>query len=143
MTGASAFRREQPVRFGHCDPAGIVFYPQYFVMCNELVEDWFDRGLGLPYAPFILQRRLGLPTVRLECDFTAVSRFGDTLVQTLRVHRVGRTSLDLGIEMHGPDGLRLRVRQVVVCTSLQTHRPHALPDDLRSAVESCLGGMPA
>lgn len=134
MTPATAFQREQRVRFGHCDPAGIVFYPQYLVMCNELVEDWFDRGLGLPYAQLIGQRRLGLPTVRLECDFTAVSRFGDALAQTLRVHRAGRTSLDLGIEMHGPDGLRLRVRQVLVCTSLQTHRAQPLPDDLRARV---------
>ena len=131
---AAAFERKQRVRFAHCDPAGIVFYPQYLVMCNELVEDWFDQGLGLPYAQFVGQRRLGLPTVRLECDFTAVSRFGDTLAQTLRVHRAGRSSLDVRIEMHGDDGIRLRVRKVLVCTSLQTHRAQPLPDDVRALV---------
>jgi 4-hydroxybenzoyl-CoA thioesterase len=138
---SGAFERDRRVRFGHCDPAGIVFYPQYLVMCNELVEDWFDTALGIPYAQFIGQRRLGLPTARLECDFTAISRFGDVLTQRLGVQRAGRTSLDVGIEMHGADGLRLRARQVLVCTSLQTHRPMPLPDDLRLALEPYLVRM--
>jgi 4-hydroxybenzoyl-CoA thioesterase len=130
-----AFEREQVVRFGHCDPAGIVFFPQYLVMLNELVEDWFDRGLEIPYAQFIGERRLGLPTVRLECDFTAVSRLGDRLTQRLSVRRVGRSSLALAIDVVVGDELRLRANQVLVCTSLQTHRPQALPDDVRGAIE--------
>ena len=32
------FERNKRVRFAHCDPAGIVFYPRYFEMLNELVE---------------------------------------------------------------------------------------------------------
>ena len=38
------------IRFAHCDPAGIVFFPQYLVMLNGHVEDWFTDGLGLSYA---------------------------------------------------------------------------------------------
>ena len=44
------FYSDMLVRFSHCDPAGIVFYPQYFIMFNGLVEDWFNQGLGLNYA---------------------------------------------------------------------------------------------
>ncbi|HEY1393321.1 MAG TPA: acyl-CoA thioesterase, partial [Methylibium sp.] len=36
----AVFWRERQIRFSDCDPAGIVFYPQYFVMFNGLVEDW-------------------------------------------------------------------------------------------------------
>jgi 4-hydroxybenzoyl-CoA thioesterase len=43
MTPAS-FARERIIRFSDCDPAGIVFYPQYFVMFNGLVEDWWRTG---------------------------------------------------------------------------------------------------
>ena len=45
-----AFVSDKQIRFHHCDPAGIVFYPQYFVLMNELVEDWFDRRLCVPFA---------------------------------------------------------------------------------------------
>jgi 4-hydroxybenzoyl-CoA thioesterase len=132
------FEREETVRFGHCDPAGIVFYPQYFVMLNTLVEDWFDRGLKIPYAQLVLQRRLGLPTVRLEVQFTAVSRLGDLLRQVLRVTHLGRTSMHLESAFYGGDELRLRVKHVLVCTSLEDHRPRPLPDDVRQAVPAYL-----
>jgi 4-hydroxybenzoyl-CoA thioesterase len=130
-----SFESERRVRFGHCDPAGIVFFPQYLVMLNELVEDWFDRGLGISYAAFIGERRLGLPTVRLECDFTAVSRLGDLLTQRLSVQRAGRSSLALSIELHGAGELRLRARRKCSCARRcrRTAR-QPLPDDVRAAL---------
>ena len=40
----ATFERPVRIRFSHCDPAGIVFFPQYLVMTNALVEDWFNEG---------------------------------------------------------------------------------------------------
>lgn len=37
----AAFQREILVRFGHCDAAGWVFYPRYFELISDFVEDWF------------------------------------------------------------------------------------------------------
>ncbi len=134
------FSTRRTVRFADCDPAGIVFFPQYLVMLNTLVEQWFDDGLGIPYAQLIGERRTGLPTVRLEVDFTAISRHGDVLQQQVAVSKLGRSSLVLQIEFHGVRAggagqeLRLRAQQVLVCTSLVTHRPQALPDDVRTAL---------
>ena len=122
------------VRFSDCDPAGIVFFPQYLVMLNGFVEQWFDEGLRVPYAELIGVRRTGLPTVRLEVDFTAITRHGDDVTLTVAVEHLGRSSLVLGIELHAGPELRLRVRQVLVCTSLDTHKPQALPDDVRAAL---------
>ncbi|MBY0236971.1 MAG: acyl-CoA thioesterase, partial [Burkholderiaceae bacterium] len=55
------FERRELVRFGHCDPAGIVFYPRYFEMLNALVEDWFTQGLQVDYAQLLGPRRVGMP----------------------------------------------------------------------------------
>ncbi len=132
------FETGRVVRFADCDPAGIVFFPQYLVMLNTLVEEWFDDGLHIPYAQVIGVRRLGLPTVRLEVDFTAVSRHGDRLRQRLAVRKIGRSSLALQVEFFGGDELRLRARQVLVCTSLESHRPLPLPDDIRNAMRPFL-----
>jgi 4-hydroxybenzoyl-CoA thioesterase len=129
-----SFETHRIVRFADCDPAGIVFFPQYLVMLNTLAEEWFDRGLRIPYAGLIGARRTGLPTVRLEVDFTAISRHGDTLLQRLSVAKLGRSSMTLAVEFLGGDELRLRARQVLVCTSLDTHRPMPLPDDVRAGI---------
>jgi 4-hydroxybenzoyl-CoA thioesterase len=135
------FTTQRHVRFSDCDPAGIVFFPQYLVMLNGFVEEWFDQGLGISYAHLIGTRRTGLPTVRLEVDFTAISHHGDVLSFSAGLEKLGRSSLIVLTEVHGvcaaaphaPE-LRLRARQVLVCTSLQTHKAQALPDDVRSAL---------
>ena len=134
------FEATHTVRFADCDPAGIVFFPQYLKMVNSHVEHWFDDGLGISYAGMIAQRRTGLPTVRLEVDFTAVSRHGDRLLQRLSLLHLGRTSLRLRHEFVGADDgvLRMRVLQVLVCTSLETHRPQPIADDIRAAMRPYL-----
>ncbi len=134
MAGA-VFEREQLVRFGHCDPAGIVFYPRYFEMLNELVEDWFAQSLGIPFEQLIGQRRLGMPTAQLDTRFRRISRQGDRLRQRLRLARMGGSSLTLAVSFDGDDGPRVEFDQVLVCTSLDTHQPQPLPDDLRAALQ--------
>ena len=63
------FISEKLIRFHHCDPTGIVFYPQYFILFHELLEDWFNHGLAVDYADFVSKERRGLPTVHIDCDF--------------------------------------------------------------------------
>jgi len=132
---AALFRRPRLIRFSDCDPAGIVFYPQYFVMFNGLVEDWVSEGLGIGYTSLVIGRRIGLPTVRLEVDFNAVSRMGDEVVLSLNVERLGAKSLTLALDCVGSDGVpRMSMRQVLVTTSLETHRAIEIPTDLRDAI---------
>jgi 4-hydroxybenzoyl-CoA thioesterase len=136
----SSFRSPRRIRFSDCDPAGIVFYPQYFVMFNGVMEDWVDGPLGIGFAELVSRRRIGLPTVRLEADFRAVSRFGDEVVLSLEVERLGGRSLTLGLRCESAGGeLRMAIRQVVVTTSLETHQAVEVPPDLRAAIERFAG----
>jgi len=130
------FRRPRMIRFSDCDPAGIVFYPQYFVMLNGLVEDWVSEGLGIDYHALISERRIGLPTVRLEADFRAVSRMGDQVMLGLSVERLGSRSMSLVLRCFEPASgeLRMQVKQVLVTTSLESHRAVEIPQDLRAAI---------
>jgi 4-hydroxybenzoyl-CoA thioesterase len=132
----SAFVRERHIRFADCDPAGIVFYPQYFVMFNGLVEDWIEEQLGLSYRELVLGRGVGLPTVRLEADFKAVSRLRDPVALSLEVERLGQRSLTLQLRCTGAaDDVRMSLRQVIVTTSLATHQSIDIPHDLRAGIE--------
>jgi 4-hydroxybenzoyl-CoA thioesterase len=131
------FARERRIRFADCDPAGIVFYPQYFVMFNGLVEDWFNDELHVGYSDLVTVRRVGLPTVRLEAEFKAVSRLGDAVQLSLGVERLGSRSLTLRLQCtgeHGADDVRMSLRQVIVTTSLESHKSIEIPTDLHDAV---------
>jgi 4-hydroxybenzoyl-CoA thioesterase len=133
----SAFAVDRVIRFSDCDPAGIVFYPQYFVMLNGLLEDWIDGPLGIGFQDLIARRRIGLPTVHLEADFKSVSRFGDRVKLSLDVAHLGTRSITLALACACAETgeLRIKVRQVVVTTSLATHEAIVIPPDLRAAIE--------
>ena len=128
------FERELLIRFAHCDPAGIVFFPQYFVMFNNLVEDWVSDGLGIPYAQLLGERRTGLPTVSLQTDFRAISRMGERVMLGLAVKRVGSRSFTLQLQCRLGNELRVQAEQVLVSTCLDTHRAIELPADLRAGL---------
>jgi 4-hydroxybenzoyl-CoA thioesterase len=127
------FVSRQQVRFAHVDAAGIVFYPRYFEMLNAAVEDYFAQVVGVGFAEMHAQRRLGVPTVRLETDFAAPSRLGDRLDFRLEVVAIGRSSLKLSIEVRCTGEVRLRGNVTLVCMDLDEGRSLPWPDDMRPA----------
>jgi 4-hydroxybenzoyl-CoA thioesterase len=133
---AGAFTRSVTIRFSHCDPAGIVYFPHYFDMFNGLIEDWYKEELGHDYAELVMADRYGFPFVHIECDFKIPSRMGEVIDLTLLVERIGRSSLGIAIICHR-DGLeRLRARMVTAMMALETGKPEPMPPRLRDAIET-------
>jgi 4-hydroxybenzoyl-CoA thioesterase len=122
------------IRFSHCDPAGIVFFPQYLVLTNALVEDWFNDCLKIDYAHMIEQRRVGLPIVKLECEFSRPSKMGETVTLALSLAAIGRRSIRIEIVGRCGDEIRFRANQVLVTTSLEAGTSIDIPDDIASAL---------
>jgi 4-hydroxybenzoyl-CoA thioesterase len=131
---SATFERPVRIRFSHCDPAGIVFFPQYLVMTNALVEDWFNDGLRIDYAQMISQRRIGLPIVKLDCEFSRPSQMGETITLALSLARQGRRSISIDIVGYCGDETRFRAKQVLVTTSLEHGRSIDIPADIASAL---------
>lgn len=109
---------KKSIRFHHCDPAGIVFYPQCLVLCNEVIEDWFDEGIGIDFYKLHAEIRRGVPMRHLEVDFIAPSMHGDDLTFTLVVNRIGNTSMDITTTAAMGDEVRFRAKQTVVWADL-------------------------
>lgn len=122
------FERKKLIRFHHCDPAGIVFYPQYLVLCNELVEDWFDEGIGINFYTLHAELRRGVPMRHMEADFLAPSMHGDELNFSLAVERIGGSSMTLAIAAEKDGKERFTARQTVVWADL-TAAPRAVRID--------------
>ena len=136
MPPGGAFTRSVPIRFSHCDPAGIVYFPHYFDMFNGLIEDWYGQELGFDYAELITADGYGFPIVHLECDFKIPSRIGEVIELTLLVEHIGRSSLAIAIICHRDNIERLRARMVTAMMSLETKKAVSMPDALRTAIES-------
>jgi 4-hydroxybenzoyl-CoA thioesterase len=125
------FTKQKVVRFSHCDPAGIVFYPRYVELCNEMVEDWFADGLDFPLHRFQQDLRLTVPAVRLDVEFVQPSTHGDVLDFTLSVRELGRSSLSLNLAAHCEGRERVRFSLKLVLVSLATMRAVPIDDAWR------------
>lgn len=127
------FTRDLIVRFEHCDAAGLIFYPRFFGLVNETVEDWFAR-LGHTFKSLHVDTRKGVPTVRFECEFVGPVRIGDMLHQQLGVDSIGTSSMNL--KHIASIGARTVARfdQTIVFTDLATMRAEPWPADLRTAI---------
>ena len=128
------FTTEKQIRFHHCDPAGIVFYPQYFYLLSEAMED-FMAAAGKPQHEQINVLGRGWPIIKLEADFVRMSRYGDRVHIDVIVRRIGGASLAIDYVIRGDDGDRLKASTTVVHVDLATDRAITIPDDVRAAFE--------
>jgi len=88
-------RRTLTIEWGQCDPAGIVFYPQFLVI--------FDTSTGLLFARTGLSASemrkaygiIGMPLVEQGTKFLRPCRFDDEVVVESEVGEWGRTSFTM------------------------------------------------
>ena len=127
------------IRFAHCDPAGIVFYPRYFELINGVVEDWCAHGLGMSFHQMHTVHDIGLPTVHIKTDFVKPSYLGDELVAELSVVKLGRASLTIHVALKKDgSGIRVKAEIVLVMAKVKEHKAIAIPDELRLQMQRFL-----
>ncbi len=93
------------IEWGDCDPAGIVFNPNYF--------SFFDHGTTMLYEaagwpkPEMLARFgvAGCPLVETRASFKAPCRYGDAVSITSAFVKVGRSSFDIRHALRKGDAL--------------------------------------
>lgn len=131
----AVFTRDVVVRFAHTDVAGIVFYPRYFEMMNDLVEDWFASALGRSFKEIYASEKDGVPLLQVEASFPKPSRLGDVLGFALRVERLGKSAFTLAITAHCDGEERVSSRQVIVWIARgDPVRAAPIPDDVRARI---------
>lgn len=93
----SSFTNTRTVRieWGDCDPAGIIFYPNYFRIFDASTAMLFEAALGM--TKFEMFKKLeftGWPLVRTQARFLKPTRFGDD-VEVASTIQFGRTSFKI------------------------------------------------
>lgn len=71
------------VEFGDCDPAGIVFYVNYFKWIDSTFNRWLrDNGLGQDLVA-ARWNAVGIGVIEAKASFLAPMRPGDNLVMSI------------------------------------------------------------
>ncbi len=125
------------VAFQEVDAAGLVFFPHFLTYAHEAMERLFAPLEG-GYDGLVMRRRLGLPAVHVEADYSAPITYGDAVrVETAVVH-IGNRSLVIRYRfLRESDGvLAAVVRHTVVLMDLDRKKSAPMPDDLRRVAQT-------
>lgn len=125
------------VRFGDCDPAGLVYYPALFHYCHVAMEEFFAARCGKSYARLMAEERVGFPTVNVSAEFFRPFVYGEEVEVEVFVSRVGKSSatFEYRLRRAGEESLRARATLVQVAMNLDERLAVAVPEDLRRAFE--------
>ncbi len=126
------FRHRLRVRYGECDPQGVVYfanYPEYVDIA--MTELWRER-IG-PYNDMV-EAGSDMVVAELALRYRGSATFDDELDVVIEVDRLGETSLTCAwrIERDGDVLVEGTIRQV--CIDPATKRKKPLPADVRAAL---------
>jgi 4-hydroxybenzoyl-CoA thioesterase len=85
-------RRSVRIEWGQCDPAGLVFYPQYLTIFDTSTGWLFERTGLSPSAMRKKYKIVGMPVVEVGARFLMPCRFDDDVVVESEVGEWGRSS---------------------------------------------------
>jgi 4-hydroxybenzoyl-CoA thioesterase len=129
------------VRFGDCDPAGLVYYPVIFHYLHVAMEEFLGSVLRVGYNELMVGERIGFPTVKVEAEFQKPILYGDQVRITVRVIKVGRSSLTLQYDLsRSADNVAYATATLAhVAMNLDSRRSIEIPDRFREALMSSAG----
>lgn len=110
------------VAFGDCDPAQMIYYPNYFRWFDQATWNLLETA-GFPWEILHDDYGLaGLPAVKVTSTFLLAVKWRDRLVFETSVRRIGRSSLEVAHTVSKDEGVCVEASEIRVWSL-----PH--PDD--------------
>lgn len=131
------------MRFGHCDPAGIAYYPRFFEWFHDAFEALFEAATGLSYAQILATTGAGFPAVSSACDWRAPARFGDAIAVEVFVSRLGERSGTFEYRVRRDSTLLAAATVKIAVLDLDGRGSRPWPEAVRSALEAYVESLDA
>ena len=128
------FVYELRVRYGECDPQGIVFNANYLLYFDVAFTELWREALG---AWTDMIERDGVDAVVAEANvrFRAPARYDDVLQLQARIAELGETSITTEIDVVRDGQVLVQGRLEHVFVDAETWKRTGMPDRIRSALE--------
>lgn len=128
------------IQFGDCDPAGIVYYPNYFRFFDNATAALLSAALGMNKRAWLAHYGIvGIPMVDTGARFIRPSRFGDMVEITSVITALGRTSFSLQHVLRNGGEIAIEAHEKRVWVVRDPANPDSiraepLPDAVRAAL---------
>jgi acyl-CoA thioester hydrolase len=127
------FSHELRVRYGECDPQGIVFNANYLLYFDVAFTELWRAALG-PWQEMV-ERGVDAVVAEANLRFRAPARYDDVLELRARVTRLGKTSITTEIDVMRGEELLVEGRLQHVVVSVETWKRTDMPDWVREGLE--------
>jgi acyl-CoA thioester hydrolase len=118
------------VRYGECDPQGIVFNANYFAYFDVVITELWRDALGGYRA--MMERGIDIVVGAASATFQASARFDDELALELVVANLGTTSMTTRIAVRRGEELCVEGEMRHVFVDLATLEKVPIPEDIRA-----------
>ncbi len=126
------FTYRRTIHFADTDAAGVVFFPNYLVLCHEAYEESLAAA-GIELNTFFSAAGVLVPVAKSAAEYLRPLACGDQVSVTLVPRPVGADGYAIDYEVHRvgpPPKLAARVRTEHVCISARSRERLALPAPL-------------
>jgi len=124
------------VRYGECDPQGIVFNANYLLYFDVAFTELWRAAVG-PWQEMV-ERGVDAVVAHAEIDFRAPARYDDELALRAQIMRLGRTGMTTEIDVMRDGELLVAMRLRHVCVSAPSANAsistRPWPDDIRAGL---------
>ncbi|SMQ85336.1 4-hydroxybenzoyl-CoA thioesterase [Devosia lucknowensis] len=124
------------IQFGDCDPAGIVYYPNYFRFFDNATAAMLSAAFAMHKRNWLDHYAIaGIPMVDTGAKFIRPSSFGDTIEIRSEITELGRSSFGVKhtVVRDGETMIEAHEKRVwVVRGENGAIRSAPLPDDVRN-----------
>jgi 4-hydroxybenzoyl-CoA thioesterase len=120
-------RREVTIEWGDCDPAGIVFFPNYLKYFDSATNALFLAALGVNKYEMIRKYGInGIPMVDVGARFIIPSVFGEVVTIESTVAEIKRSSFRMQHRLFKGDALAVEGFEIRVWTGRDPDNPDKL-----------------
>lgn len=142
--GGAAFSLQRRVRWGECDPAGVMYTPRFADFAVDAFLDFLSQLLGAPLERQLRELDCSTPALSLALEFERTLWPGDLVTLSVAVAAVRTRSFDIVVQATAEDGKpAFRAKLGLVCVYHAKRKSRPIPATLRHRLNEYLLAAPA
>jgi len=124
------FSHRLRVRYGECDPQGIVFNANYLLYVDVAFTEFWRHALG-PWQDMV-ERGVDVVVAETNLRFHSPARFDDEIDVRVRIDRLGESSITTEMDIARGEDVLVAIRVRHVCVAAGADGGPGLPENVTS-----------
>lgn len=132
------FQVKRRVRFGDCDPGGVIYTPNISFYIVDAIRNFMDKILEAPMERTILDMGILPPAKAFSVEFISFMKWDDEIDITVAIKHMGTSSFTYSLAGYCEGNHVFSAEFTQVCVDPETQKPTSMPSALRDKLEGHL-----